>query len=58
MWDTLRRMVSAIGRRASTRLDGWRTIAVAMGVMNVATYGFTIIAARLLGPRDFGAFAP
>lgn len=32
-------------------------IAVAMGVMNVATYGFTIIAARLLGPRDYGAFA-
>ena len=28
-----------------------------MGVMNVATYGFTIVAARLLGPRDYGAFA-
>ena len=28
-----------------------------MGVMNVAAYGFTIIAARLLGPGDFGAFA-
>ena len=28
-----------------------------MGVMNVATYGYTIIAARLLGPRDYGAFA-
>ncbi len=33
------------------------SIAVAMGVMNVATYAYTIIAARLLGPRDFGAFA-
>jgi O-antigen/teichoic acid export membrane protein len=32
-------------------------IAVAMGVMNVATYGFTIIAARILGPRGYGAFA-
>ena len=32
-------------------------IAVAMGVMGVATYGFTIVAARLLGPRDYGAFA-
>ncbi len=32
-------------------------IAVAMGVMNVSTYGFTIVAARLLGPRDYGAFA-
>jgi len=32
-------------------------IAVAMGVMNVATYAYTIVAARLLGPRDYGAFA-
>lgn len=32
-------------------------IAVSMGVMNVAVYGFTIVAARLLGPRDYGAFA-
>jgi O-antigen/teichoic acid export membrane protein len=28
-----------------------------MGVMNVATYGFTMIAARLLGPRPYGALA-
>jgi O-antigen/teichoic acid export membrane protein len=28
-----------------------------MGVMNVATYGFTMIAARLLGPRSYGALA-
>jgi O-antigen/teichoic acid export membrane protein len=28
-----------------------------MGIMNVATYLFTILAARLLGPRDYGAFA-
>ena len=32
-------------------------IALAMGVMNVAAYGFTMIAARLLGPSDYGAFA-
>ncbi|CAN5316989.1 hypothetical protein BH09ACT12_BH09ACT12_02920 [soil metagenome] len=32
-------------------------IAVAIGVMNVATYGFTIIAARALGPQQYGAFA-
>jgi O-antigen/teichoic acid export membrane protein len=32
-------------------------IAVAMGVMNVATYGFTIVAARILGPGDYGALA-
>jgi O-antigen/teichoic acid export membrane protein len=28
-----------------------------MAVMNVATYGFTMIAARLLGPRSYGALA-
>lgn len=32
-------------------------IAVAIGAMNVATYGFTIIAARALGPDQYGAFA-
>lgn len=32
-------------------------VAVAMAVMNVATYGFTMIAARLLGPRPYGALA-
>ncbi|GAB2447387.1 hypothetical protein GCM10027062_31360 [Nocardioides hungaricus] len=30
---------------------------MAMAVMNVATYGFTMIAARLLGPQAYGAFA-
>ena len=28
-----------------------------MGIMNVATYGFQMVAARALGPQDFGAFA-
>jgi O-antigen/teichoic acid export membrane protein len=28
-----------------------------MAVMNIATYGFTVIAARVLGPRSYGAFA-
>jgi O-antigen/teichoic acid export membrane protein len=32
-------------------------IAVAMGVMNVTTYAFTILAARLLGPVEYGALA-
>jgi O-antigen/teichoic acid export membrane protein len=30
-------------------------IAIAMGVMNVATYGFTMLATYLLGPKDYGA---
>ncbi|WP_239456398.1 polysaccharide biosynthesis protein [Nocardioides solisilvae] len=32
-------------------------IAVAMAVMNVATYGFTMFAAWAMGPRSYGAFA-
>ncbi|MGI9155583.1 MAG: lipopolysaccharide biosynthesis protein [Marmoricola sp.] len=43
--------------RARTVLAGSSGIAIAMGVMNVATYGYTIVAARLLGPRSYGAFA-
>lgn len=32
-------------------------IAVAMGIMNVASYAYTMIAARLLGPQTYGGFA-
>ena len=43
------------------RLPAWLVgsgvIAVAMGVMNLGTYGFTILAARVLGPVDYGALA-
>jgi O-antigen/teichoic acid export membrane protein len=38
-------------------LRGGMVIAVAMGVMNITTYGFTILAARLLGPAEYGALA-
>src|SRR4051794_25812099 len=38
-------------------LRGGAVIAVAMGVMNVTTYAFTILAARLLGPAEYGALA-
>lgn len=38
-------------------LLGSGVIAVAMAVMNLGTYGFTIVAARLLGPREYGAVA-
>jgi O-antigen/teichoic acid export membrane protein len=41
--------------RRATR-DG-AVIAVAMGIMNLTTYGFTILAARILGPEDYGALA-
>jgi len=38
-------------------LRGGAGIAVAIMVMNVATYAFQILAAHLLGPRDYGAVA-
>ncbi len=51
-------LVEGEGRKErTTKPSRGMVIAVAMGVMNVATYGFTIVAARILGPRDYGAFA-
>ncbi|MGA8209985.1 MAG: polysaccharide biosynthesis protein [Nocardioidaceae bacterium] len=38
-------------------LRGGALIAVAMAVMNLTTYGFVIIAARLLGPAEYGSLA-
>ncbi|MDX6324018.1 MAG: hypothetical protein QOK15_372 [Nocardioidaceae bacterium] len=38
-------------------LVGSGLVAVAMGVMNFGTYGFTILSARLLGPVHYGALA-
>lgn len=43
--------------RIRSLLAGGGSIAIAMGVMNVATYAFTMVAARILGPRSYGAFA-
>ncbi|WP_122817269.1 oligosaccharide flippase family protein [Nocardioides pantholopis] len=36
---------------------GGGSVAVAMGVMSVASYAFTIVAARVLGTQSYGAFA-
>ena len=44
-------------RRHGAVLAGSGVIAVAMGLMNVSTYGFTILAARVLGPVEYGALA-
>lgn len=38
-------------------MRGSAVIAVAMGVMNLSTYGFVIVSARLLGPAEYGALA-
>ncbi len=37
-------------------ISGASIVAVGMMVMNVTLYGFTIVAARMLQPREFGAF--
>ena len=46
-------MTDAAASRAYLR--GGAAIAVSVGVMNVATYAFIILAARRLGPQQFGA---
>jgi O-antigen/teichoic acid export membrane protein len=38
-------------------MRGPGAIAVAMAAMNVASYAFTIVAARVLGPQSYGALA-
>ena len=41
---------------ASMRSFSGSTVAVATSVMNVATYGFTMLAARIIGPSQYGEF--
>lgn len=53
----IKRMLDSADRRLPTWLVGSGVIAVAMGIMNLSTYGFTLIAARLLGPSEYGALA-
>ena len=43
--------------RFRSLVQGSVVIGLAMGVMNLSTYGFTVIAARLLGPSEYGALA-
>ncbi|KRF41485.1 lipopolysaccharide biosynthesis protein [Terrabacter sp. Soil810] len=43
--------------RRRDAIRGGLVIAVATGLMNAATYGFTLIGARRLGPTGYGAFA-
>ncbi len=40
----------------SARSRAGVAVAVAMTVMNLGTYGYTMVAARLLGPRTYGEF--
>ncbi|CAN5622059.1 hypothetical protein BH11ACT8_BH11ACT8_26550 [soil metagenome] len=57
LWNTPCVPEQTTQKAASTGMANGGVIAVAIGVMNVATYGFTIIAARWLGPTQYGAFA-
>ncbi len=41
----------------SRRVRGGTALAAAIGAMNVATYAYTMVAARWLGPDGYGAFA-
>lgn len=48
-------MATTAAGRSRRSFDG-TSVAVATSVMNVATYGYTIVTARLVGPREYGAF--
>ncbi len=51
-------MSSAAGSSdAAAKLKGGGGVALAMLVLNVTTYGFTIASAHILGPTDYGALA-
>ncbi len=54
LWNTCR-VASQTRIRGAVSRGG--SIALAIAVMNVATYAYTLVAARLLGPRSYGAFA-
>ena len=47
----------AAGSTAAAKLRGGGGVALAMLVLNVTTYGFTIASAHILGPTDYGALA-
>jgi O-antigen/teichoic acid export membrane protein len=51
-------MASAAARStAAAKLRGGGGVALAMLVLNITTYGFTIASAHILGPTDYGALA-
>ncbi len=50
-------MTTTHPRRLPSWLAGSGVIAVGMGVMNLTNYGFVLVAARILGPAQYGAVA-
>jgi O-antigen/teichoic acid export membrane protein len=49
--------VSKMATETSQRLRSGAVIAVAIGIMNISTYGYTVLAAHLIGPEAYGAFS-
>ncbi len=51
------RHVSKMATETSQRLRSGAVIAVAMGIMNLSTYGYTVLAAHTIGKEAYGAFS-
>ncbi len=49
--------VSKMATETSRRLRSGAVIAVAMGIMNLSTYGYTVLAAHTIGKEAYGAFS-
>ncbi len=49
--------MSRTATESSHRLRSGVVIAVAIGVMNVSTYGYTVLVAHLIGKEPYGAFS-
>jgi O-antigen/teichoic acid export membrane protein len=49
--------VSKMAAETSQRLRSGAVIAVAIGIMNVSTYGYTVLAAHTIGKEPYGAFS-
>jgi O-antigen/teichoic acid export membrane protein len=51
------RSVSKVATETSQRLRSGAVMAVAIGIMNVCTYGYTVLAAHTIGKEAYGAFS-
>jgi O-antigen/teichoic acid export membrane protein len=49
--------VNKMATATSRRLRSGAVIAVAMGIMNLSTYGYTVLAAHTIGKEAYGAFS-
>lgn len=49
--------MSKVGSPVSDRVRSGAVMAVAMGVMNVTTYGYTVLVAHTIGKEPYGAFS-